>query len=86
MYAHGEDEAWKTWPKRQSLVDFVQSSARPLITDMVDDFFRQLLPPLKPLQEKVARSVRSTQLEFDALKEALEVYNRSTVLGPEFVR
>jgi len=53
---------------------------------MVDDFFRQLLPPLHALNEKINAFVRAAQLEFDALKDALEIYNRTTVMGPEFVR
>ena len=53
---------------------------------MVDSYFRQLLPPLQTLQRKVAASVRAAQLEFYALKDELEAYNRTTVLGPEFIR
>jgi len=85
-YQYKQDEAWKTWPTRQPLVDFTLSSAKPLIIDMVEDFFSQLLPPLQRLQKKVSESVRAAQIEFEALKDTLEVYNRTTVLGPDFVR
>jgi len=53
---------------------------------MVDDFFRQLLPPLQPLRDKVTESVRAAVLELEALKDALEAYNRTTIMGAEFVR
>jgi len=53
---------------------------------MVDSYFRQLLPPLQTVQRKVAASVRAAKLKFDALKDELKVYNRTMVLGPEFVR
>ena len=86
MYEFGEDEAWKTWPSRQSLTDFTQSSAKPLVVDIVDNFFQQLLPPLRRLQQKVSASVRDANLEFDALKDTLELYSQTTVLGSEFVR
>jgi len=80
------DEASKTWPKRQSLVDFTLSNAQPLITDMVDDYFYKLMPPLQHLREKVTDSVRAAQMDFDALKDALEVHNQTSHLGPDFVR
>lgn len=62
------------------------STAKPLISDMVEDFFHQLLPPLQTLQDKVTESVYAAQMQFDALKDALEVHNQTTVFGPEFVR
>jgi len=62
------------------------SSAEPLISDIVDDFFRQLLPPLQPLRDKVSQSVRSAQLDFETLKDALATYNRTTIVGTDFVR
>ena len=74
------------WPTHQPLVDFTRSSAEPLIIDIVDDFFRQLLLPLQRLQERVSKSVRATQMEFEALKDTLVVYNRTIVVGPDFVR
>jgi len=85
-YEYREDEAWKTWSTRQRLVDFTQSSAKPLITDIVDSYFRQLLPPLQTVQRKVTASVRDAQLKFDALKDELEAYNQTTVLDAEFIR
>ena len=86
MYEFPEDESWRTWPARQSLTDFTLSSAKPLIDAMVDDFFHQLLPPLRRLQQNVTKSVRDANVEFDALKDTLERYNRTTVLGSDFVR
>jgi len=85
-YEHGKDETWKTWPTRQPLNDFTLSSAKHLITDIVNDFFNQLLPPFQPVKDKVAEYVRAAQHQFEELKDALAAYNRTTILGPEFVR
>jgi len=74
------------WPARQPLDDFMLSSAEPLISDIVDDFFHQLRPPLQPLKEKVSQSVRSAQLDFETLKDALATYNSTTIIGTDFVR
>jgi len=62
------------------------SSAKHLITDIVNDFFSQLLPPFQPVKDKVTEYVRAAQHQFEELKDALAAYNRTTILGPEFVR
>jgi len=85
-YAHSKDEVWKTWPTSRTLNDFALSRAEPLIISIVDDFFGQLWQPFRPLQQKVIESVRAAQLQFDALKDALEAYNRTTIVGADFVR
>jgi len=86
LYEYEEDETWKTWPARQPLDDFMLSSAEPLISDIVDDFFHQLLPPLEPLVDRFTETVRAAQFEFETLKDELTTYNRTTIVGAEFVR
>ena len=85
-YEHEKDETWKTWPTREPLNHFMLSNGKPLITDIVNDFFSQLLPPFQPVKDKVTVYVRAAQLQFDDLKDALAAYNRTTILGSEFVR
>ena len=85
-YEHRLDEAWKTWPTRQPLNDFTLSSAKHIITDIVNDFFSQLLPPFQPVKDTVIEYVHAAQLEFEELKDELAAYNRTTILGSEFVR
>ena len=80
------DEVNKTWPDKRSLSDFVRLYAKPLITDIVDEYFDAMKPPLDQLTEELKQSDVKTSSLVENLIRLIDLFAQSTKIGPDFIR
>ena len=76
----------ETWPTKQSLSDFTRSSCTPVTKLMIHDYFDELWPRFRELEQRVNDVVGSAQEELEQLTDKLNEYQTSLVIGDDFVR